>query len=170
MHGMGLAYAALAGYRAPASNLRLAAWAQRQAALRHASPRAYAGSTGPPQAERRADLAYVLLNEGDALTSLGATVDSLALVDRGIATLREALATGAILDADGRSYLDQALGNGHARRAELFADARDTTAARAGLDSARVWLDATLELRRQDAGRSYWRPRPHVGNRRQARA
>jgi hypothetical protein len=159
MHGMGLAYAALAGYRAPASNLRLAAWAQRQAALRHASPGAYAGSTGPPEVERRSDLAYVLLNEGDALTSLGATVDSLALVDRGIATLREALATGAILDADGRSYLDQALGNGHARRAELFADARDTTAARAGLDSARVWLDATLELRRQDAGRSYWRLR-----------
>lgn len=158
-HGMGLAFAALAGYRAPASNLRLAVSAQRQAAGRHGDPRAYDDSNGPPEAERRADLAYVLLNEGDALTTLGATVDSLAPIERGIATLRVVLVGGAIRDAEGRSYLDHALGNGHARRAELFAVARDTAAARASLDSARVWLDATLDLRRQSAGRSYWRLR-----------
>ncbi len=109
--------------------------------------------------ERHTDLAYVLLNEGDALTTLGATVDSLALVDRGIALLRGVLAGGAIADPEGRSYLANMLGNGHARRAELLAVARDTAAARAHLDSARVRFDATLELRRQSAGRSYWRLR-----------
>ncbi len=158
-HGMGLAYAALAEYRAPVLNLRLAAANQHQAANLHGDPRAYPDSARPTVEECRADLAYVLLNEGAALTSLGAAVDSVVLVDRGIATLREAVAMAAIGDAEGRSYLDHALGKGHARRAELLADARDTAAARASLDSARIWLDATLELRRQDAGRGYWRLR-----------
>lgn len=159
LHGLGLAYAAMAACATPASNWRRAVAAQEDARTAWRRPAAFADSCRLPAAERLGDLAYVRLNLGDALSALGAAVDSLAYVDRGLAELRAASATRAITDTGGRSALAHALGNAHRRRAELLALAGPASEAASALDSARVWLDATLELRRQDSGRGYWRLR-----------
>ncbi|MDO9695551.1 MAG: serine/threonine-protein kinase [Candidatus Latescibacteria bacterium] len=153
--GIGFALASLARLQAPATNWREASLAQGQAVgvfsngvfnyqiNRH---------TREDSLLRAEDLAYALLNQGGALTALGATIDSLAVVDTGLATLREAAGKSRVLKSGGMSMLAQALGAAYFRRAELLSG----TAVAAELDSALTYFDRAAELCDLGAGRSYW--------------
>lgn len=153
LQGVGMAYARLAELQDPATNLRRALQEYSSATyLLNLGDLNYQNDILPPR-ERVLDRAYVLLNTGSAQTSLGAIVDSLAIVERGLATLRAAEATGGLNEPGNRSMLDEALGAGYCDRAGL----QPPGSAAASLDSARIHLAHAAELRGVDAGRANWR-------------
>ena len=154
--GEGLIWAGLARLRMPVTNYHRAINEDRIAlAALAAGSRNYHDPDLAP-GDRAGDLAGVLVQYGSALTSLGAVVDSLAIVEQGLAALREAGATGGLQDAGGRSLLEEAFGAGYLR---LAGWSQDPPAIAAYLDSSQVHLDRARDLRGVEAGRSYWRLR-----------
>ncbi|MBK6901038.1 MAG: serine/threonine protein kinase [bacterium] len=153
--GIGYGLASLAQLQSPATNWREASLAQSIAvgvvgggALNYQINR----HTREDSLQWAEDLAFALLNRGGALMALGAIVDSLTVVDTGLAILRTAAGKSGILKSGGMSMLAQALGAAHFRRAELLSG----TAAAADLDSALTYFDRAAELCDLGAGRRYW--------------
>ncbi len=107
--------------------------------------------------DRELDRLYTRLDLGGALTAYGAVIDSAAVIDRGLARLREIVALGGIPVAGGRTTLKEALAMGHLRRAEAANDPGDGPAAAAHLDSALAYLAQTRDLGERSAGRGAWR-------------
>jgi serine/threonine protein kinase len=146
---LGLAEATLATYRAPVSNLRSAIHRQWDARyLVQTGEQDYQPAGRKPEA-RQQDLTYVLMNLGNDLIQLGATVDSVAVIDSGLVELHRAHSL-RMADATGRFYLLHALGRGYLQRAEISG---------ASLDSAFACFDSTLQTLEEQAGRGYWRLR-----------
>ena len=153
--GVGFALSGLAAFRSPASNWRAACLANWGAyAIYHDQVPNYHDDSTDAR-DRAADRAFILLNWGGTLTALGATVDSVEVVDRGLVWLRAAARDGALASTGSRAMLHQALGAGFLRRAEAELVARPVAAV-ADLDSARYYLDHALEARDLSSGRGYW--------------
>jgi serine/threonine protein kinase len=153
--GVGFALAGLASLRSPATNWRaasLASWAAFTF-YRDELPNYHDDSSDVN--DRDADRVFTLLNLGSDLTALGATVDSVEVVDRGLVRLRAAALDGGLRSLSNRAMLHQALGAGFLRRAEIGLGVLPT-AAEADLDSARSYLDRAREARDLSDGRGYW--------------
>jgi predicted Ser/Thr protein kinase len=150
--GVGMAQVSLAALQAPMSNLTLAFEMHDRAAstLGDGSHAYHDGIVQP--AVRLESRAFAQLNRGGTLTALGATIDSLAVIDRGLVALRAAVALGGLRDAGGLSMLAEALGAAYLRRAELL----PADPAVASLDSAQAHLDRAAGLRGVASGRGYW--------------
>ena len=157
---MGFALGALAQLKEPATNWRAASLTHEVASFFCAMGRSNYQDDSVFPATRREDLAYTLLNLGGAETALGATVDSLSVVNRGLQHLRDAVARQGIEGADGLSMEAEALGTAHLRRAELL----DRGAAVAALDSAALYLQRAGGQRGLDDPRGYWRLHRQLAN------
>lgn len=141
--GTGFARAALAELQSPATNWRFAV-AQQGIALATVSRTGENYQEGVDPKLTTADRAGVLRDLGSSLTALGAVVDSVAVVERGLTRLYQAW---EIVPGDAAAA--RALGSGYLRRAGLQPTA---AAALADLDSARAYLRHDQGL----AGRAYW--------------
>ncbi|MBK8164578.1 MAG: serine/threonine protein kinase [bacterium] len=110
--------------------------------------------TGYEVMARAEDLAWTKLNLGVAMGAWGTTADSLALVDRCLAILADAVPVGLLTGTGARAIITEARGTAWLRCAAL----REGDTADVALDSAFTWLDSSLDLRGLGAGRSSWRP------------
>ncbi|MBK7769481.1 MAG: serine/threonine protein kinase [bacterium] len=151
--GIGMAHAGMARLQTPVTHLRNAAAYQQDALASLAEGAWNYHDVTEPSINPVDELAHARLNRGRALTALGAAVDSLAVIEHGLALIRAADETGGMREPEGRSLFEEALGAGYLHRAGLL----DPTDAIACLDSARVHLDRARDLRGLDAGRTYWR-------------
>ena len=151
--GVAMAHVSLAELESPVRNLTLALEMHGRAAKTLGDgSRAYHDEIVQPPV-RLESRAFAQLNLGGVLSTLGATVDSLALIDRGLVAMRTAANLGGIRDAGGLSILAEALGTAHLRRAELLPAGLAT----ASLDSAQVHLDRAADLSSLASGRPFWR-------------
>ncbi len=152
---IGMALGALADFRAPVTNLRGAAAAYEGAIRLHGEGdlNYHDLSVGAP--ERAMDGAYARLNLGATLSELGALVDSVAVIDRGLAEFAAAAASGGITANDGRALMHQVIGQGHLRRAEIQRRLGLSDAVAADMDSVWVHLDRARDLRDLGDGRGY---------------
>jgi signal transduction histidine kinase len=158
--GLGLSHVALASLEKPATNWRDAALATDTALGFCRDPvhnyQAYRG--GKLDHEYWAeDLAYAYLNRGSALTALGSVVDSVAVIEGGLALLRSAAAVGGFRTTDRQALLAMAFGTGFLRRLETQLAAGSEGTAAADLDSVWHYLDQARDLCDVSNTRAYWR-------------
>jgi serine/threonine protein kinase len=150
--GVAMAHISLAALESPVSNLTEAfAMHDRAANTLGDGSRAYHDGIVPPSV-RLESRAFAQLNRGGALTALGAAIDSLAVIDRGLVALRAAAALDGLTDSAGLSTLAEAFGLAYLRRAELLPAEPAITS----LDSAQVHLDRAADLNSLASGRNYW--------------
>jgi hypothetical protein len=150
--GVAMAHVSLAALESPVSNLTLAyEMHDRAANTLGDGSRAYHDEMVLPSV-RLESRAFAQLNRGGALTALGAAIDSLAVIDRGLVSLRAAATLDGLADAGGLSTLAEAIGTAYLRRAELL----PADLAIASLDSAQVHLDRAADLSSLASGRGYW--------------
>ena len=146
--GTGLTMAKLATYRDRVGNLRHAIAQQRSVRGCMSSDKNYQPGEVPPH-DRTIGLAISFLNSGFSWIRLGAAVDSVALVDSGMADLRRCRATAAKAgEAEGGFYDQLALGEGYLARAELEGDS---------LAPALAAFDKAHRITKSGEFRSTWR-------------
>jgi tetratricopeptide (TPR) repeat protein/predicted Ser/Thr protein kinase len=157
--GQGMAAAALAVYRAPVTNLGMALrqYGEGIAIMIDSIPDYVAD--GPSPTERIRDLADLYLNEGDALVALGEVTGDLEMINRATLKMRRAAQADSIRGIDQRSHVLHARARGHMARAEVRLSGGDVGGARDDADTAATYFNDALDLRREDAGRAYWRLR-----------
>ncbi|MBK9470797.1 MAG: serine/threonine protein kinase [bacterium] len=149
--GVGMAHTNLAELQTPVTHWRLAYERYRISceALGDATGAFHDESVRPNQ--RLEARALARLNLGVAIASLGAVLDSLDIIDRGLKELQAARDLNGVKDISHHSILAEAMGTAYLARSALAGDA-----AVANLDSAQYFLDAAAGTRAPTWIRGYW--------------
>jgi predicted Ser/Thr protein kinase len=150
--GVGMAHASLAGLQTPVTHWRQAAERHRVACVILGDGSGAFHDESIPATKRLEIRALARLNLGIAMASLGAALDSLDVLDRGLQELRAVRAMDDALDVNHLSILAEALGNAYLDRSSL-----PGSAVTADLDSAQYYLDAAAGTRASNWARGYWR-------------
>lgn len=153
--GLGYVLGSLSRFGTPASTWREAVLHQHAALVMQDDDQNYHPGSATPS-EIAKDHVYVRLNLGGALAALGATVDSLAVIGRGLAWIGEAARMPGLDTPGGRAHVQRAWGAACLDLAQVASGDGAASPNEAWVDSARLHLDRARELAGPGGGRGFW--------------